>query len=167
MARRWWVRARRLAAAAVDRLGSASSPAIEPAVLDAVRCHELARAVAWALVAFEERPSERSTPCAGSVRVVDGLFAGSVEHSWIELDGPVPGKGAILDVYAVGSAPMVQLRDTGRFVVELYREGEARTDVNQDMLLTLTAAIANGFAAVIEGELELSRSVARQMRSTP
>jgi len=50
-------------------------------------------------------------PAAGiEVHVEDGLYggAGGVQHSWILLTGRGP---AILDVYAVGSLPTVQLHD--------------------------------------------------------
>jgi hypothetical protein len=73
--------------------------AIVPSLsMDEVRCHELARAVGHVL----------------GLTVQDGWY-GYVEHSWLwtrPLDEPVGVRWAlpnILDVYAVGSLPQVQL----------------------------------------------------------
>ncbi len=67
--------------------------------LGVIRCHELARAVADVL----------NGQRWGKIPVIvqDGKFA-LVEHSWIEL----PSRN-ILDVYAVGSFPQVQLVHMG------------------------------------------------------
>lgn len=68
---------------------------------DEIRCHELARAIGRQL----------------NLRVVDGMY-GPVDHSWCVISAaPEPGSEAsawdkILDVYAIGQCPQVQLIDT-------------------------------------------------------
>jgi len=84
-----------------------------------VRCHELARAVGRAL----------------GLPVQDGKF-GMVEHSWLwtrEPDGRQPN---IIDVYCVGSLPMVQLVDMGHFLPHnsSYVPGAERDDVRADVV---------------------------------
>jgi hypothetical protein len=59
------------------------------------RCHEVTRAVAHLL--------------GGELAVVDGQYAGA-QHSWIAFRGG-DGDVRILDVYAVGRLPQVQLVD--------------------------------------------------------
>lgn len=61
---------------------------------EGLRCHELARAVAHALG-------------EGDVEVVDGYY-GYVNHSWLRFKAQPTH---LLDVYAVGRMPMVQLVD--------------------------------------------------------
>jgi hypothetical protein len=60
------------------------------------RCHEVARAVAQLI--------------GGELAVVDGQFAGA-QHSWIAYREPESKHTRILDVYAVGRLPQVQLVD--------------------------------------------------------
>lgn len=65
------------------------------------RCHEVARAVSqiW---------EKRGLPSACEIQVVDGHY-GAVDHSWLAFwDG---GRSCIIDPYAVGRLPMVQLVD--------------------------------------------------------
>jgi hypothetical protein len=83
---------------------------------DFIRCHELVRVV---------RPflSERW-------RTVDGRF-GAADHSWLQREGYV------LDVYAVGRVPMVQLVDD-HFAVRLpWRPGLARQDIRDEVVRSL------------------------------
>lgn len=95
--------------------------AIVAAVDRASRCHELAHAVARAL----------------GLQAQDGHY-GMVEHSWVWLtpwDKPWrPGKYPpnVLDVYAVGSLPQVQLVDMRGLLphMQAYRPGLPRTDVD-------------------------------------
>jgi len=113
--------------------------------LGVVRCHELARAVAVDL---------NRVARDGVLHVRDGKF-GQVDHSWIEL----PTRN-ILDVYAVGSLPQVQLvymstgalRDRNR----CYQTGlSPRGDIRQatcDELLELFAG-----APTLRSELDASR----------
>jgi len=76
-----------------------------------LRCHELARAVH--VVTYEH---------GYTLVVVDGT-CGSIEHSWLMLDG-----GRILDPYAPGRLPAVQLVDP---IVGSYQPGEKRTDIRR------------------------------------
>ncbi len=96
-----------------------------------VRCHELARAV-WAVLGFDHYG-----------RVVDGKY-GRVEHSWIEL-WEVEGLAArwILDVYACGRLPQVQVVDLFFTLPheDAYQRGEPRDDINQAMVNSLARAI--------------------------
>jgi hypothetical protein len=76
-----------------------------------LRCHELARAVH--IVTYEH---------GYKLVVVDGK-CGLIEHSWLMLDG-----GRILDPYAPGRLPAVQLVDP---IVGAYRPGEKRDDIRR------------------------------------
>lgn len=78
------------------------------------RCHELARAVAASL-----------RELGFLVDVVDGHI-GAVDHSWL-----VTQHKHILDVYAVGRLPMVQLVDPFTSACMGYREGRQREDIDQ------------------------------------
>jgi hypothetical protein len=84
-----------------------------------LRCHELARAVQLVL-AHEQR-----------IEVVDGK-CGPVEHSWLCFPD-----GVILDVYAPGRLPAVQIVDP--IVGAQYRPGSARHDVQQSIIERLLA----------------------------
>lgn len=77
-----------------------------------LRCHELARAVHRAICLREDDSA-----------VVDGK-CGQVEHSWIELS-----YGTILDPYAPGRLPAVQIVDP--IVATAYRPGAVRDDIRQ------------------------------------
>ena len=83
-----------------------------------VRCHELTRAVA-AVMGLEDQ-------------VRDGKCMG-VEHSWIELR--VHGTGCvILDLYAPGRMPQVQLVDVHLMVNKVYYECPIALTVRSDEL---------------------------------
>lgn len=114
-----------------------------PQRVGALRCHELARAVAHGF--RFDRPE---------LVVVDGK-CGPVEHSWLIWDssrsdagwlqrqGPAvvrrhyASHGAILDVYAPGCVPQVQLIDSlmgiGRYLV-----GPPREDIRENIIRNLT-----------------------------
>ena len=85
--------------------------------LNDVRCHELARAVGKML----------------GLEVVDGKY-GAVDHSWL-----VTRRGAeevqtmtVLDVYAVGRLPQVQLLSIETLLPHgMYRPGPTRTDIDE------------------------------------
>lgn len=81
-----------------------------------LRCHELARAVHLAVYADEYK-----------LDVVDG-HCGPVEHSWLRCSN-----GVILDVYAPGRLPAVQLVDP-LIGVGTYRPGKLRRDVRQEIV---------------------------------
>lgn len=83
-----------------------------------LRCHELARAVHRAL-------GDRK------LRIVDG-HCGMVEHSWLLFSD-----GTILDAYAPGRLPSVQIVDA--VVGGAYREGSRRRDVRRAIVKKLVA----------------------------
>jgi hypothetical protein len=84
---------------------------------DMMRCHEVARIVGLLL----------------DLPVVDGKY-GAVDHSWLILNA-YRSKACILDVYSVGSLPMVQLRDASiPGADKLYRHGDLRTDIHQKIV---------------------------------
>lgn len=98
-----------------------------------VRCHEMARAVHdWA----ERQPRGRFGTEPLLLGVVDGRYGvpGNiwVEHSWLET-----GHGHnILDVYAVGKLPPVQLLD-GTFKLptqQCFQPGKLRGDIMEDVV---------------------------------
>jgi hypothetical protein len=100
-----------------------------------LRCHELARAVARTL---------------GSLRVFDGKF-GSVDHSWCETEYM-----NVLDVYAAGSLPQVQLLHAGSRAWMLphdksYKVGEPRTDIREERLEALMNEIRQLSAPAMKG----------------
>ena len=98
-----------------------------------LRCHEVTRVVA--------------DVCNVSSAVVDGFFD-HIDHSWIELLGP-GSRRVILDVYAVGRLPLVQLVDTGTRLLPyaaLYKARSFRNDIRHDVMKRLREqARAAGF----------------------
>lgn len=117
----------RAARAFVGRVSSHLSPAGEE-----IRCHELARAVVRCL-----RPA---VPARLSLRVVDGSLW-SVQHTWIEICGSPEETSldAILDVYAPGRVPQVQLLDNHASVIVGYRPGSPRGDIREAVVEVLVA----------------------------
>lgn len=100
-----------------------------------LRCHELARAVATHFADNPLRPY-----------VVDGKF-GLVDHSWIQFGKGHKERGHILDVYAVGSCPMVQLIDAFSVGLRSARQfvtGETRDDIRGDDVERLLIAWKTG-----------------------
>jgi len=85
-----------------------------------VRCHELSRAVAHQLTAIGTK-----------AEVVDGSLWWA-DHSWILLPGQTDS--ALLDVYAPGRVPQVQLLHDHHVVTRGYERGPARTDVRTDVV---------------------------------
>lgn len=97
-----------------------------------IRCHEVARAVGEIL----------------QLEVVDGRY-GMVEHSWLELS-----RGRILDVYAMGRLPPVQLVMSSALTIPEYqahKAGTPRDDIRADvvgkLIETARAFLQNGRAA--------------------
>lgn len=101
-----------------------------------LRCHEVARAVGKVL----------------DLPVQDGKY-GTVEHSWIWTFGarlgtrPPIREAHVLDVYAVGRLPQVQLVDAWIMLPEArsYRWSEfgtCRTDVREDVVELLIESAA-------------------------
>jgi hypothetical protein len=108
------VEAYRRACVLVDRVSHVDRAGNE------VRCHELSRAVAHQLTAIGTK-----------VEVVDGSLWW-IDHSWILLPGQV--EGALLDVYAPGRVPQVQLLHDHHVVTRGYERGPARLDVRTDVV---------------------------------
>jgi hypothetical protein len=90
-----------------------------------LRCHELARAIH--LIVYEHEHK---------LDVVDG-HCGPVEHSWLRCSD-----GAILDAYAPGRLPAVQLVDP--LAGTAYRPGSPRRDVRQPIVDRLVAEMRSG-----------------------
>ena len=102
-----------------------------------LRCHEIARAVQTQLY-------ERARNSHILLNIEDGKFD-AVDHSWLECLGgvearPVPGP-AILDCYAVGAMPMVQLLDASAWMIrgrsKLYTRGNCRTDIRVNVIAAI------------------------------
>lgn len=90
---------------------------------EVLRCHEVARAVAYGL-GLEDQ-------------VQDGYY-GTVDHSWIWLSDDT-----ILDPYAVGRFPQVQLVDYSAILCERanYRLSRPRKDINDAVLHQLLSIV--------------------------
>ena len=103
-----------------------------------IRCHELARAVAKALT----RPDRFLWAGAQRLVVEDGRFCPwptgpAIEHSWIEISDKGKLKFALLDVYAIGRMPQVQLIDGASGLHRLtasYYLGPKRDDIRHDVV---------------------------------
>lgn len=98
---------------------------------EVVRCHELARAVGQML----------------DLEVADGWY-GMIDHSWLWTRKPkrsffADGVPNILDVYAVGRLPMVQLVSSSPHLPYEYRRGDARKDVRQIVVDDLVLRMQN------------------------
>lgn len=90
-----------------------------------IRCHELTRAVHKCLMKLQSK--------ADSWLVCDGHY-GAVEHSWLYDSW----RAVVLDVYAVGRLPMVQLIDCSSAVIApMYSAGRDRSDVNEQLVSAL------------------------------
>jgi hypothetical protein len=87
------------------------------------RCHEVTRVVAG----FLESRKGKAT-----IEVIDGsygaMFHASFEHSWIILD--IDRQRFILDAYAIGRLPQVQLLDIERGLCAMYMGGRKRRDID-------------------------------------
>ncbi len=121
----------RLARALVGRVSSHLDEGLE------IRCHEHARAVAHHL-------GEQGF----AVRVVDGKL-GPIEHTWIVL-GRLPGDWSILDVYAPGRLPQVQLIDSSGLISRGYEADEAgdpRNDVRLGVLARLIGLMSTSLGS--------------------
>ena len=99
---------------------------------DIIRCHELARAVGKVL----------------DLRYIDGKF-GFVDHTWLLTFQKAGDKDNILDVYAVGSLPMVILVNASYLTLshhKLYTPGRRpRTDIKQDVVDSLVKQMLREF----------------------
>ena len=89
-----------------------------------LRCHELARAVLS--IALSDTTRGWIVRAARELTVVDGK-CGPIEHSWLLFSD-----GVILDPYAPGRMPAVQIIDA--IVGTAYRPGSPRSDIRQDIV---------------------------------
>ena len=114
---------------------------------EAIRCHELARAVRdW----VAEQPPLRWGSQLVKLRVIDGRYA-AIEHTWLET-----GFGEnILDVYVPGEMPPVQLRHGSKFLPGQYVPGKPRSDIREDVVESLL-----GFFRIADNETLNARVVA-------
>lgn len=108
------------------------------------RCHEVARAIAHALNEEQKRRHGRGVE---PLAVVDGKFGGA-DHSRISVPTRLSGavNDYILDVYAVGSLPPVQLVDNWPLLRRGYERGQVRDDIRQNRLRWMLAMLC------VEGE---------------
>ena len=99
-----------------------------------IRCHELARAVRAAII-HDDRTRERVAAEELSVLVIDGTYLEQYAHTWLGLVQQAKHAAAILDVYAVGQLPQVQLHDaTFTSLARAFRPYPAvqtRTDIDK------------------------------------
>ena len=99
-----------------------------------VRCHELARAV-------HHRLCVTQGPLSTDLwRVQDGRFLKIVEHSWLEMvNPPSSAERLILDVYAVGAHPQVQVVYQST-LLSRFEVREPREDIRHDVVWWLGGA---------------------------
>lgn len=89
------------------------------------RCHEVARVVAEYLDTAEDLKGLK-------IEIYDGHY-GPMEHSWLVLRDRFKGATyvAVLDTYAVGRLPQVQLVSTSVGHALLYEAGDPRKDIRK------------------------------------
>ena len=115
---------------------------------EVLRCHEVARAVWFLLRACASASTEKNEAIYRST-VVDGRF-GYHDHSWIALEDATRQRGGlcVLDPYAIGRLPTVQLVDQDCLALAYhpsrdndspwrYRVGPERRDVRWDVVASL------------------------------
>lgn len=117
-----------------------------------LRCHELCRAIYMFLRDFGQHHN---------IEVVDGKL-GAMEHSWLGLAVPIAkveikeyrvrGYGEhgmyrqmIIDPYAPGRLPHVQLIDPVALLRHGYEPGERRTDIDPGIELKLYREMKSGW----------------------
>jgi hypothetical protein len=107
-----------------------------------LRCHEVARIIERRLrrqldkhgyLIIEEKAAP---PLKLHIEVVDGHYH-HIEHSWLIVGLHAPTY--ILDVYAVGRMPQVQLLTPDLGHAALFRPGPWRTDIRRDVVEALTS----------------------------
>jgi hypothetical protein len=101
-------------------------PRIPEEIASPIRCHELTRAVARLY----------------GLAHVDGHY-GRTEHSWLYTRlKPRASKNYILDVYAVGRLPMVQLVDA-YYYRDTYIESTERTDIDHNAVEQILGCLSS------------------------
>lgn len=106
---------------------------------DGLRCHEVARVVYGVLVA--------KYPTETGLELIDGRYR-FVDHSWLLVPGDTRHRRFILDPYAVGRLPMVQLVDSICGLGAFYEPGADRIDIRTEWVQTYTVEIARGLQIV-------------------
>ncbi len=99
---------------------------------DLWRCHEVARAVEGVL--------ETSLEAGGSgarLHVFDGKYGppamGGIDHSWLVLLQP-DKPGVVLDPYAIGRLPQVQIIDWEMQLACMYKASGYRNDIDKTVV---------------------------------
>lgn len=115
-----------------------------------LRCHELVRAVHNYFI-----------EAGRNFEVVDGKF-GLVDHSWLATPRG-RNRHTILDVYAVGSVPMVQLIDAASLGVRdtrccAYVERARRSDIDGEVILRLLLEMERSQKLTFVGDARSSAS---------
>jgi hypothetical protein len=107
-----------------------------------LRCHELARVVYEVLTGIEHAVPRALVEGGLAMHLVDGHY-GSSQHSWIGLvDGVERG---ILDCYAVGQLPPVQLVHDTMGLSRMYRAdvcGALRSDIRRADVVELVQLVS-------------------------
>lgn len=107
------------------------------------RCHEVARVVEKRLVLAEIQGLH--------IHVYDGHY-GPVEHSWLVLTEKKIV--VVLDTYAVGRLPQVQLLTPSLGHADLYRAGEPRGDIrDRDVELMMEQVLRMEAVAISLGKI--------------
>lgn len=97
-----------------------------------LRCHEVARIV---------------RAIVGQGKVEDGTLGESrVDHSWIVLGHAGPRQHHVLDPYAVGRLPVVQLVEVGFPLDNPYRPGPPRTDLRAELVVRMVEKVRRALA---------------------
>jgi len=119
-----------------------------------VRCHEVARAVAKLLGI---PPNQ----------VADGWY-GQAEHSWIWTSrkefGLVPN---VLDTYAIGRVPQVQLIHSSPYIPFEYRRGDPRSDIKLRVVNKLVSIMRREHEAWLLGKIDPAPSNSASERRIP
>lgn len=109
------------------------------------RCHEIVRALyPWL---------KPILPQDWTMHVVDGHY-GAVDHSWFAVLNPGKFNGFILDAYAVGRLPTVQIVDVYHPTLphlRYYRDGGPRVDIRNHDISAIDAAIRPHAGAISLG----------------
>lgn len=90
-----------------------------------LRCHEVARAVCSRLT---------------DALLFDGVFGGFMPHTWLYVRNGSETR-VLLDPYAIGRLPQVQLVDPSFRMCDAYVRGDLRKDIRRAELAALIASL--------------------------
>ncbi len=116
------------------------APSTSDGAYDLTRCHDLVRAV-WMVLREEIKTWPFALAARTRLHIVDGKYLNRFEHSWLGLE--IENENALLDVYAVGQLPPVQLHSTSMGLCEIYNPhplGGSRTDINENHVTAIVSA---------------------------